>query len=87
MLPKSLTPKSPSQIQLVMDTIFIESLRVDALVGVYAYEREAVQPLLFDIRLGYDNRVPAASDEGLKTVVVVQQSRGGRVLAVAEPKA
>jgi dihydroneopterin aldolase len=46
-----------------MDTIFIESLRVDALIGVYAHERGAVQPLLFDIRLGYDTRVPAASDD------------------------
>jgi hypothetical protein len=31
-------------------------------------------------------RVPAASDDGLKTVVVVQAPRGGRVLGVAQPK-
>lgn len=31
-------------------------------------------------------RIPAATDEGLKTVVVVQAPRGGRVLALAQPK-
>lgn len=31
-------------------------------------------------------RIPAASDDGLKTVVVVQAPRGGRVLGVAQPK-
>jgi hypothetical protein len=31
-------------------------------------------------------RVPAASEEGLKTVVVVQVPRGGRVLGVGQPK-
>ena len=78
-----------------MDTIFIESLRVDALIGVYAHEREAVQPLLFDIRLGYDNRVPAASDDVVDAVdyaAVCEQVRafvGGRrpqlLEALAEP--
>jgi hypothetical protein len=31
-------------------------------------------------------RIPAAGDEGLRTVVVVQGPRGGRVLAVAQPR-
>jgi len=31
-------------------------------------------------------RLPAASDDGLKTAVVVQVPRGGRVIAVAQPK-
>lgn len=31
-------------------------------------------------------RIPPASDDGLKTVVVVQAPRGGRVLGVAQPK-
>ena len=46
-----------------MDTIHIEGLRVDALVGVHAHEREGRQPLLFDLALAFDNRVPAASDD------------------------
>ena len=31
-------------------------------------------------------RLPAASEEGLKTVVLVQAGRGGRVIGVGEPK-
>lgn len=46
-----------------MDTIHIEGLRVDALVGVHAHEREGRQPLLFDLELAFDNRVAAASDD------------------------
>jgi hypothetical protein len=32
-------------------------------------------------------RLPAASEEGLKTVVLVQAGRGGRVIGVGQPKA
>lgn len=46
-----------------MDRIHINGLAVDALVGVYAHERHARQPLLFDLELGFDNRIPAASDD------------------------
>lgn len=44
------------------DRIRVEGLRVDAVVGVYPHERTTPQPLLFDITLEHDNRVPAASD-------------------------
>ncbi len=46
-----------------VDTVFIEGLQVDALIGVYAHERGTVQPLLLDIALDCDNRTPAASDD------------------------
>lgn len=46
-----------------MDSIHIEGLRVDALVGVHDFEREGRQPLLFDLELAFDNRPPAASDD------------------------
>ena len=46
-----------------MDTIHIEGLRVEALIGVYEAERAARQPLLFDLELAFDNRAPAASDD------------------------
>lgn len=42
-----------------MDSVFIEDLRIDALVGVYAWEREIRQPLMFGVSLGYDNHKPA----------------------------
>lgn len=45
------------------DAIHIEGLRVDALVGVHPHERRGRQPLLFDLELGFDARVAAASDE------------------------
>lgn len=45
------------------DLVRIEGLRVDALVGVYAHERDARQPLLFDIDLAYDNVRAAESDD------------------------
>lgn len=44
------------------DIVFIQGLRIDALIGVYPHERTAPRPLVFDIELHGDNRVPAASD-------------------------
>ncbi|MDO4708754.1 MAG: dihydroneopterin aldolase [Pseudomonadota bacterium] len=51
-----------------MDRIFIHGLQLDALIGVYAHEREAGQPLLLDVELGFDNRIPAASDALADTI-------------------
>lgn len=51
-----------------MDRVFIEGLQVDALIGVYDAERDAKQPLLLDIRLGYDNRRAAERDAVADTV-------------------
>lgn len=61
-----------------MDTVFIEELRVDAVIGVYAWERALSQPLLIGARLGYDNRVVATSAALADTVdyaAVVQALR------------
>ena len=44
------------------DIVFIEGLRIDALIGVYPHEREARRPLLFDIELHGDSRAAARSD-------------------------
>ena len=46
-----------------MDRIHIEGLEVEALVGIHAWERHGRQPLLFDLDMTFDNRVPAASDD------------------------
>lgn len=45
-----------------MDTVFIEGLEIEALIGIYDWERRIRQPLLFDLELAFDNRRPAASD-------------------------
>jgi dihydroneopterin aldolase len=45
-----------------MDKVFIEALEIETVIGIYDWERKVRQPLLFDIEMGFDNRVPAASD-------------------------
>jgi dihydroneopterin aldolase len=45
-----------------MDIVFIQGLRIDAVIGVHAWERRAPQPLLFDLELEFDNRRAAAGD-------------------------
>ena len=45
-----------------MDKVFIEGLQIDALIGIYDWERRIRQPLVFDIEMAFDNRIPAASD-------------------------
>ena len=45
-----------------MDKVFIEGLEIDALIGIYDWERRIRQTLVFDLEMGFDNRRPAASD-------------------------
>jgi dihydroneopterin aldolase len=45
-----------------MDKVFIEGLEIPTVIGIYDWERKIRQPLVFDVELGFDNRVPAASD-------------------------
>jgi 2-amino-4-hydroxy-6-hydroxymethyldihydropteridine diphosphokinase len=44
------------------DHVFIEGLEIEAQIGIYDWERRIRQPLLFDLEMTFDNRVPAASD-------------------------
>ena len=77
-----------------MDTVFIEALEVEALIGIYDWERRIRQPLLFDIEMQFDNRVPAASDDiadtldykavSKRVVEYVSQSEFGLVETLAE---
>lgn len=46
-----------------MDKVFIEGLEIDALIGIYDWERRIRQTLRFDLEMGFDNRIPAASDD------------------------
>jgi len=45
-----------------MDSIFIEKLRVDTIIGVYPNERVTKQPLIIDINISYDTAQAMASD-------------------------
>ena len=77
-----------------MDTVFIEALEVEALIGIYDWERRIRQPLLFDIEMEFDNRVPAASDDiadtlnykavSKRVIEYVSQSGFGLVETLAE---
>jgi dihydroneopterin aldolase len=44
------------------DKVFIEGLEIEALIGIYDWERRIRQPLRFDVEMAFDNRKPAATD-------------------------
>ena len=77
-----------------MDKVFIEGLEIEALIGIYDWERRIRQPLVFDIQMAFDNRVPAASDAiadtlnykavSKRVIEYVSQSEFGLVETLAE---
>lgn len=46
-----------------MDLIFLHELRVEAVIGVYDWERRIRQTLIFDLELATDVRTAAASGD------------------------
>jgi 7,8-dihydroneopterin aldolase/epimerase/oxygenase len=44
------------------DTVIIEGLKVDAVIGIYEWEKSIQQPLLIDLQLAWNNRKPGHSD-------------------------
>lgn len=46
-----------------MDIIFLRDLRIDAVIGVYEWERRIRQTLIFDLEMQTDVARAAASDE------------------------
>ncbi len=77
-----------------MDHVFIEGLEIEALIGIYDWERRIRQTLVFDLEMAFDNRVPAATDDIAHTlnykavsqrlVEYVSQSDFGLVETLAE---
>ena len=45
-----------------MDNVFIEALQIECVIGIYDWERTIKQPIVLDIEMAFDNRIPAASD-------------------------
>ncbi|XID75790.1 dihydroneopterin aldolase [Alkanindiges sp. WGS2144] len=45
-----------------MDKVIIEGLRVDAVIGVFDWERQITQPLLVDLEIGCDIGCAARTD-------------------------
>ena len=77
-----------------MDKVFIEGLEIDALIGIYDWERRIRQTLRFDLEMAFDNRVPASRDDialtldykaiSKRLVDFVSQSGYGLVETLAE---
>jgi 7,8-dihydroneopterin aldolase/epimerase/oxygenase len=47
----------------LMDLVFVRDLRIDAVIGVYEWERNIRQTLIFDIEMAVDLDRAAASDD------------------------
>ena len=45
-----------------MDIIYINDLRIETVIGVYAWERQLKQVVIFDLELGTDIRKAALTD-------------------------
>ena len=45
-----------------MDIVFVRGLRIDAVIGIYDWEREIRQPVVLDLEMSTDVRRAAASE-------------------------
>lgn len=45
-----------------MDTVFIQELRIETVIGVFEWERKIRQTVVFDIEMAADNRAAARGD-------------------------
>ena len=45
-----------------MDIVFIRELRIETVIGIYAWERNIRQPVILDLEMGADIARAAASD-------------------------
>ena len=67
------TVSKPTQTQT--DSIFIEGLKANAIIGVHPWEKCQAQPLLFDIELFTGTQSAAQSDQLADTVDYAQVSQ------------
>jgi len=45
------------------DSVLIEDLAVETVIGVYDWERDVTQQILIDLDMAWDNRAPGQSDD------------------------
>ncbi|MBY6064656.1 dihydroneopterin aldolase [Pseudidiomarina sediminum] len=69
-----------------MDKVFVTGLRTDALIGVYEWEHEQRQPLLFDLEMDWDQRAAAASDAIADALDYDALSQAVKQLVEARPR-
>ena len=67
-----------------MDKVLIERLKVQAVVGVFEWERQIQQPLLIDVLLSVDTRQAAHTDE--LQYAVNYQAVAERITAVIQAR-
>lgn len=65
-----------------MDTVFIEGLTIETVIGIYDWERKVRQPVVLDIEMAFDNTRPAGSDAIADTLDYKSVSK--RLLAFVE---
>ena len=46
-----------------MDIVYIRELEIDAIIGIYDWERETKQTVSIDLEMGCDNTKAAASED------------------------
>tara|TARA_B000000475_G_C15939461_1_gene424100 strand:+ start:198 stop:545 length:348 start_codon:yes stop_codon:yes gene_type:complete len=46
-----------------MDKVFIKNLTVEAIIGIFAWEREVKQVISIDLEMEFDNKKAAKSDD------------------------
>jgi len=46
-----------------MDKVFIRGLKIDAVIGVFEWEKQVRQPLIFDLEMAWDISKAAATDD------------------------
>jgi len=51
-----------------MDIVYIKGLKIETLIGIYAWERQVKQVLIFDIEMKSDIRPAALSDDIQQTL-------------------
>ena len=70
-----------------MDKVFIEQLEVLAVIGVYDWEQQIKQKLVFDIELAWDIKPAAQSDDVDLTLDYANVSELVEAFVVAHPVA
>jgi dihydroneopterin aldolase len=46
-----------------MDIVYIRGLQIDTIIGIYDWEQRVRQPVVIDLEMAADNRLPAASGD------------------------
>jgi dihydroneopterin aldolase len=46
-----------------MDKVFVRGLKVETVIGVFAWEKEVLQPLVFDLTMDWDITQAAETDD------------------------